>query len=374
MARITESTFCESAPRVNAETGVIAGVKLIGLESRNGRKYPASVLASSLSCYEGARCFIDHPDRKAGVERSVRDWAGTVRGVRVQPDGLYGDLHLLTKREDASMLLEAAESHWQNFGLSHVADCKITRENGQDVVQAIEEVFSVDIVTDPATTRGLFESKDRAMKTTVQKVIESTKGAKASARKIVQEMLAADEELGAVEMEVPAEDATPDDSIAAAFSAAIMAVVNDSSLDLAGKKSKINEILKAQEKVEGAADPPASSDSGGESDGESDAPTEEGRKLNAALAKLATMEAKTLLLESGREATAARIKALASAPEADRKELLESWPATTVKESVSRRPLVSPPAGGDSTASTTYESKHKQRVEEARKKLAARSR
>lgn len=59
--------------------------------------------------------------------------------------------------------------------------------------------------------------------------------------------------------------------------------------------------------------------------------------------KLAEAEAKSQLLESGREATEARVKALANAAEADRPALLESWPASE-QQAAPERPSWSPPA------------------------------
>ena len=49
-------------------------------------------------------------------------------------------------------------------------------------------------------------------------------------------------------------------------------------------------------------------------------------KLPAVRRENAELKAKSLLLESGREATPARVKALAAASDEDRVELLESWP------------------------------------------------
>lgn len=56
-------------------------------------------------------------------------------------------------------------------------------------------------------------------------------------------------------------------------------------------------------------------------------------------AENAELKAKALLLESGREATPVRVKALAEAAEADRQPLLESWPITESSD----RPHRSPP-------------------------------
>lgn len=380
--RITEAEFPARQYSVDSDRGIVSGVKLIGFESRNGRQYPAAVLEAGRSRYEGVKAFVDHPSRTSvNDERTFRDWAGNVRNVRMESDGLYGDLHLRRKASDYEALIEAAESFWKDFGMSHVADCEIRRENGKDVVEAINTVFSVDIVTDPATTRGLYESKGRTMKTTVGKLIESVMSKiKPESRKIVVEMMESDPALGDVEMDSPAEGAPPEDAIGAAFAAAIMAVVNDTTLDLAGKKAKINEILKAQEKVTNA-DASPTGDSGGESAGESAGSTdggggaaadEEKTKENRDLRdRIAIMEAKTMLLESDREATPIRIKALAAAAPDDRKTLLESWSPKEPERRGSSRPATSKPADG---ANETFAEQWKERVAKAKKVLESKRR
>ena len=61
-------------------------------------------------------------------------------------------------------------------------------------------------------------------------------------------------------------------------------------------------------------------------------------QLNAMRRENAELKAKNILLESGREATPIRIKALAAASDEDQAELLESWPLVETGE----RPLRSP--------------------------------
>ena len=46
----------------------------------------------------------------------------------------------------------------ENVGFSHNVEAKTSRRADRVVVEAITRVQSVDLVADPATTRGLFES------------------------------------------------------------------------------------------------------------------------------------------------------------------------------------------------------------------------
>ena len=46
------------------------------------------------------------------------------------------------------------------MGFSHNVEARTARRGDRVVVEAITRVQSVDLVADPATTRGLFESQD----------------------------------------------------------------------------------------------------------------------------------------------------------------------------------------------------------------------
>ncbi|MGO9597438.1 MAG: hypothetical protein ACLP7Q_05395, partial [Isosphaeraceae bacterium] len=51
-----------------------------------------------------------------------------------------------------------AEHAAENVGFSHNVEARTSRRGDRVVVEAILRVQSVDLVADPATTRGLFES------------------------------------------------------------------------------------------------------------------------------------------------------------------------------------------------------------------------
>jgi hypothetical protein len=52
-----------------------------------------------------------------------------------------------------------AEHQPENVGFSHNVQARVTRDAQRVLVEAITKVQSVDLVADPATTRGLFESQ-----------------------------------------------------------------------------------------------------------------------------------------------------------------------------------------------------------------------
>lgn len=145
---------------VEATRGVLRGVKLLGLKSRNGRRYAEAALRSAIGLYEGAKVNVNHPERSPLSARDYRDRLGVVRNVRLERgEGLFGDLHYNPKHALAEQLEWDAEHASQNVGLSHNVLARTRREEGGVVVEAITQVQSVDLVADPATTAGLFEQQ-----------------------------------------------------------------------------------------------------------------------------------------------------------------------------------------------------------------------
>ncbi len=143
---------------VDAATGVIRGVKLLGLESRNGRRYLPAALAQAAALYEGAKVNINHPKGSPLAARDYQDRLGSIRNVRASSDGLFGDLHYNPKHALAEQLAWDALHAPENVGFSHNVEARTSRSAGQTLVEAIVKVQSVDLVADPATTSSLFES------------------------------------------------------------------------------------------------------------------------------------------------------------------------------------------------------------------------
>jgi hypothetical protein len=150
-------------PAVDRKAGVIKGVKILGRESVNGRVYTEDAIrqAHADRLYEGVAVYTDHPAHP-NDPRPVRAKFGRLVNVRVENGELFGDLEYLTSHADAPAIAEAAERMPDAFGLSHNAkgDGEEDRD-GLFVVHRIVEVRSVDVVTEPATTRGFFEHRAR---------------------------------------------------------------------------------------------------------------------------------------------------------------------------------------------------------------------
>ena len=147
--------------RIDREAGVLRGVKLLGLTSSNGRRYLESALREAAPLYEGAKVNVNHAtDDKGGplAPRGYQDRLGVIRHVAFRKgEGLFGDLHFNPKHALAEQLAWDAEHAPQNVGLSHNVLARTATRGKETIVERIEKVQSVDIVADPATTKGLFE-------------------------------------------------------------------------------------------------------------------------------------------------------------------------------------------------------------------------
>ncbi|MEA1950727.1 MAG: hypothetical protein U9N87_05050 [Planctomycetota bacterium] len=146
--------------RVDRGGGIIRGVKILGRNSRNGRRYPTQTLLRAVELYEGAKVNVNHAKGAAAGPRDYQDRIGAIRGVRVRPEeGLFADFHFNPKHALAEQLIWDAQHAPENVGFSHNVRAKTVRRGDQVEVESIDKVQSVDLVADPATTAGLFESQ-----------------------------------------------------------------------------------------------------------------------------------------------------------------------------------------------------------------------
>jgi hypothetical protein len=145
--------------RVDRPASVVRGVKILGLNSRNGRTYSPEALAEAARLYEDAKVNVNHPKGDPSTPRDYQDRIGAIHNVALRPgEGLFGDFQFNPKHALAEQLLWDAEHAPENVGFSHNVEARVRRSGESVVVEAILRVQSVDLVADPATTRGLFES------------------------------------------------------------------------------------------------------------------------------------------------------------------------------------------------------------------------
>lgn len=251
--------FAERAPfsgagfRLDKENGVAVGVAVCGFVSANGRDYPKAVLARDHKVYEGANVFCDHKDG----ERSVHEWFGTLKNVRLRDDGKpIADLKYSRSHPFAAQFEERAENHPASFGLSHVAVCQTSRVNGREVIEAITRVESVDLVARPATNASLFESERTPMKLT--EYVEALK-AKFPADPRLPLFAEMDGMTGDMPADAPPVDSADaaDDPVKAAFKAAMHGLVEQfDGGGLSGEDlvKKLKTLVKTAEKMAGVKD------------------------------------------------------------------------------------------------------------------------
>ena len=151
--------FASPQRKIDKENGVVSGVKILGVKSRNNRVYPLETLRDAAPLYENAKVNVNHPDGSPNESRKYQDRVGSIKNVTLQENGLYGDFHFNPKHPLAEQMLWDAEKAPENFGFSHNVEAVVRLENGAQVVDKIVRVRSVDLVADPATTSGLFESQ-----------------------------------------------------------------------------------------------------------------------------------------------------------------------------------------------------------------------
>lgn len=246
--RFQESTINEENYRVDAEEGVIRGVKVLGSESRNNRSYTEKALNSAASLYEGVDVFFDHRNPNQTSDRGFAEGFGTLKGCKVNTEkgGVFADLHYLKSHPLHEMVLERIE-RGMRFGLSHDAEGRISPSDGGGiVVDDLERVHSVDIVLNPATNAGLFESLQTEEKTVKRKVIavlESAKREDERASRLLEMMDAMDYPVDEMEMEVAGDE--PAANVDAAAASLVVEVIKDPAIDPAETKKKVNKILDA---------------------------------------------------------------------------------------------------------------------------------
>lgn len=271
--RLTESVLLSegSAVRVDRERGVIGPVKVLGWKSANNRDYLPEGVNPAL--YEGRRVCVGHV--QGGVGRSPFDTYGLLEGVSKNKSGVYAErLRLLNPKGDFEQrLLSAAESAPHLFGLSHTARGREKAGSGGKIIESVESVESVDLVTDPATVRGFYESRNQPVRTKIRDLIESLKGKRPGYVKALREMAEAGIMSPDAEMDAPVEAEAPEESgdHKQALMDALKALCDEAdSLDEGELMKKFKAILKL---IKG--------DSGGtetETETETETPAEESKR------------------------------------------------------------------------------------------------
>ena len=157
---LLEVTMTGQTGRVDVQRGILYGVRILGQDSKNRRQYTADAMQEAAPKYSGTAVYLDHPEMKNLTKpRSYRDRVGTLENCRYEQGSIRGDLRLCMGHICAKQLLDDAQHNPTACGLSHSVDAKTRREGKLLIIEKITRVLSVDIVVNPATTKGLFESR-----------------------------------------------------------------------------------------------------------------------------------------------------------------------------------------------------------------------
>lgn len=327
--------------RIDEEAGVIFDVKIIGNRSANGRVYPQKTLDRAKSMYENRPVNLNHrkteKDGSRTGERRVEDRIGKFANVRAT-EGLIGDFHYIKAHPYAGQLVETAKRMPEQFGMSHTADGKVEKVGNEATVTEIVAVESIDLVSDPATTKSLFEEIERDGK--AREIIERLSDDAEKMVAALREMMAGPVANGAM----PVADGmqSVDNQVNAAFEAAIVAAWRDMTADKATTLKKFRTILDAREKLMGTKEPEPGTGTAG---APAATATKEGAEPAAKAADVAALQEKIAKLEADKalneakddarkllgiakiDATDDLVETLAKLPTTDdRKKLIESFP------------------------------------------------
>lgn len=139
--------------------GRVRGVKILGWTSKNNnRRYLKEGVNPAL--YNNVPVNINHPtDEEKKLPRNYQARFGWIENPVARDDGIYGDLcfnplHAITKD-----FVWWANNKPDKIGLSQNAYGDVWEGANDEVVESVDEVRSVDLVSDPATTAGLFEAR-----------------------------------------------------------------------------------------------------------------------------------------------------------------------------------------------------------------------
>ena len=348
--------------KVDRDRGIIFRVKVLGPDSPNNHGKPVDgtdyLPSAHVSLCEAIRQPGGMPVNKNHTEknnpnrdRTLGERFGWLENpVTENQTETYADLHLLKSDPDSAKLFEAAERNPHCFALSVNGDGHFEIKNRRLVIDKFTRLPSVDAVTNGGSTVSLAESnraRRRGRRTMTLKESLAKIGIKGKASVRLFEL--GDGTLlkpDAPADEMPAAGGDEDDAdYCAHLGKAIVAIINDDSLDAEAKKKKVMGILKLTTDDDSEGETPTEEsdeetdqkeDTGEDAEGtKGDDTTEKKEKpvkesLTAKVHRLERSEAVTTLCESlAFTPTPIQRKALVALREAnDRKALAETFKAS----------------------------------------------
>ena len=159
---------------------MVRGMKLLGLESKNGRTYDThGVRSTGSDRLTGARVFLNHPAQATDARRYEDQIGSVVTAKYREGQGHFGDVRFNPKHAVYEQLMWDIRNNPSGLGMSINASLRVGRQRdsaGRIVVEGIHSIRSVDIVTHPATTNGVFEHEETDVaELTAEQLLEGLK-------------------------------------------------------------------------------------------------------------------------------------------------------------------------------------------------------
>jgi len=148
-------------PPLQGKIKTYSNLVLVGPKSVNNRVYAPDVLRKAVEdgLYDGVPIFLDHEEKIQTLVGRVTKayWDENKNCIR-------GDIEIYDSPY-SSLIDIIINVFGSEFGFSHVVEAEVDedKESGKEYVKHISKVKSVDLVTDPATTKGINEVQERVM-------------------------------------------------------------------------------------------------------------------------------------------------------------------------------------------------------------------
>jgi hypothetical protein len=156
---LTERFALSENSKIDRENRIIHDVVLINAKSENKRRFTDKALDDFARLSEGLKFYVNHPDDPS-KPRKYEELAGRLHGIRREKERVVAsELRLLDPW--AEMIMDRTEADPEHAGCSYNYKAKVTKaSDGWEEILEVPFVRSSDLVTEPATTESLFETRN----------------------------------------------------------------------------------------------------------------------------------------------------------------------------------------------------------------------
>ena len=149
--------------KIDTDAGIISGVSVITAGECAGKHAGtwidqttiSALLSISAGFKDGVKVKLSQSEEHDG---SVGQIIGTLKAFRIDGDQLRADLHLLKSDENYGKILEMSAKMPEAFGLSVAVDKNYEKKGDKHFLRPTD-IYSIDLVEQPAANRGLFSAK-----------------------------------------------------------------------------------------------------------------------------------------------------------------------------------------------------------------------